>query len=74
MTGGRSAVLLDDDGNVASLIPLKEKKLKLKFGDYFFKDLYLVPGTIELRVPFFSFKIELDKDQVNLKGNNSLAP
>ncbi len=74
MTGGPGTVFLNGDGNVGSLVPLKEKKLELKFGDYFFKNLYLLPQTIEFRIPFFSLKVVLDKSQINLKEINTLAP
>ena len=51
-----------------------EKKLELKFGDYFFKNLYLIPQTMEFRIPFFSLKVVLDKSQINLKEINPLTP
>lgn len=74
LTGGPDTVYLDDDGNVGSLVPLKEKRLELKLGDYFLKNLYLIPQTIEFRIPFFSLKVVLDKSQINLKEINALTP
>ncbi len=74
MTGGAGTVFLNGEGNVGSLVPLKEKKLELKFRDYFFKNLYLIPQTMEFRIPFFSLKVVLDKSQINLKEINTLTP
>ena len=73
LSGGRK-VYLDEDGNAGRIIPLKEKKLEVRFSDYFLKNLYLLPGVIEFKMPFFSLKVVLDKSQLNLKDFNTLAP
>ena len=46
----------------------------MRFSDYFLKNLYLLPGVIEFKMPFFSLKVVLDKSQLNLKDFNTLAP
>jgi tetratricopeptide (TPR) repeat protein len=74
LTGGPADIYLDDDGLAGRLVPLKEKKLEMRAGGYFFKNFYLLPETIEFRIPFFSLKIVLDKSQINLKDFNTLAP
>lgn len=71
---GVRKVYLDGNLNVEKLVPLKEKKLSVRFGDYFLKNLYLIPQTIEFKLPFFSLKVVLDKNQINLKEFNTLAP
>ena len=74
LLSGVRKVRLDEAGNVRALSPLKEKKLEVRFGDYFLKNLYLIPGVMEFKIPFFSLKVVLDKSQINLKEFNAVAP
>ena len=67
-------VYLGEDLGVEKFVPLKEKKLEVRFGDYFMKDLYLIPASMEFRIPFFTLKVVLDKNQINLKEPNTLVP
>ena len=48
--------------------------LEVRFSDYFLKDLYLIPATMEFKIPFFTLKVVLDKNQINLKEPNTLVP
>ena len=74
LLSGSRKIYLDGDGNVSRFISLKEKKLEVRFSDYFVKNLYLIPGVIEFKIPFFSLKVVLDRSQINLKDFNTLAP
>jgi len=74
LISGVRKVYLDDAGNVGATSSLKEKKLEVRFGDYFLRNLYLIPGTVEFKIPFFSLKLVLDRSQINLKDFNTLVP
>jgi tetratricopeptide (TPR) repeat protein len=74
LSSDKRKVYLNGYGNADRFIPLKEKKLEVRFSDYFFKNLYLIPGVIEFKIPFFSLKVVLDKSQINLKDFNTLVP
>lgn len=74
LAGGSRLVYLDDAGNTGKFVPLKEKKLEVRFADHFFRNFYLIPRTIEFRVPFFSMKLTLDGEQINMKDFNTLVP
>ncbi|HAF95624.1 MAG: hypothetical protein A2X34_08050 [Elusimicrobia bacterium GWC2_51_8] len=50
--------------------PARERKLEVRLGDYFLGNLFLIPKTLEFKVPFFSLKLVLDKNQLNLKDVN----
>ncbi len=49
-----------------------ESKLAFRPGNYFLKNLYLFPGTMDFKLPFVSVRITLDKDQMNFSGVNTL--
>ncbi len=74
LLGGSRKIYLGDDFGVKKLIPLKEKKLEVGFSDYFLKNLYLIPATMDFKIPFFSLKVVLDKSQINLQEFNTLIP
>ena len=74
LIGGPRKIYLDGDRYVEKFIPLKEKKLEVRFSDYFLKNLCLIPAVIEFKIPFFSLKVVLDKSQINLKEFNTLKP
>lgn len=68
-------VYLNGAGNLVDrIVPLREEKLQVRLSGYFFKNLYMLPETIEFKIPFFSVKVALDKDQINLKDANTLVP
>lgn len=70
---GRRVCLNGDLNLVEKLVPLREEKLQVRLNGYFFKNMYLLPQTIEFKIPFFSVKVVLDKDQINLKDVNTLG-
>ena len=72
LLSGSRKIYLGADRGVEKFVPLKEKKLEVRFSDYFMKNLYLIPATVEFSIPFFSLKIVLDKSQINLKEVNTL--
>ena len=74
LLSGSRKIYLDPDRGVEKFVPLKEKKLEVRFGDYFFKNFYLIPATMEFKIPFFSLRVVLDKSQINLQGSNTLTP
>ena len=74
LLGGPLKIYLDSDLRVEKFVPLKEKKLEVRFSDYFLKNRYLIAGAIEFKIPFFSLKVVLDKNQINLKEFNTLVP
>ncbi|MBU2572527.1 MAG: tetratricopeptide repeat protein [Elusimicrobia bacterium] len=74
LSSGRKVYLNGDGNMVDRIVPLREKKLQVRFSGYFFKNMYLLPQTIEFKIPFFSVKVVLDKDQINLKEANILGP
>ena len=49
-----------------------EGKLAFRPGNYFLKNLYLFPETLDFKLPFVSVKITLDKNQMNFTGANTL--
>lgn len=49
-----------------------ESKLTLRPGNYFLKNLYLFPESLDFKLPFVSVKITLDKNQMNFSGANTL--
>jgi len=49
-----------------------EGKLSFKPGNYFLKNLYLFPETMDFKLPFVSLRVTLDKDQMNFSGANTL--
>ncbi len=69
---GREVCLDDSLSWPEEITTEKEKKLTLRPGGYFFKDLYLFPGTLEFKLPFVSLKLTLDKEQMNFSGVNTL--
>ncbi|HNW43215.1 MAG TPA: tetratricopeptide repeat protein [Elusimicrobiales bacterium] len=68
----REVCLDDDRAWPVSVTPLKETRLDLRPGDYFLKNLYLFPRTLEFKLPFVSLKITLDSDQMNFAAVNEL--
>jgi len=49
-----------------------EPKLVFRPGDYFLKNYYLFPRTLEFKLPFVSLKVTLDPEQMNFDGYNTL--
>lgn len=74
LLGGSRKIYLGNDCSVEKFVPLKEKRLQVRFSDYFLKNLCLIPSVMEFKLPFFSLKVVLDKSQINLKEFNALAP
>lgn len=74
LLSGSRRIHLDPDRYVEKFVPLKEKKLEVRFSDYFLKNLCLIPAAMELKIPFFSLKVVLDKSQINLQEFNTLRP
>ncbi len=74
LSGDSRKIYLGEDLGVEKFVPLKEKRLEVRFSDYFMKDLYLIPATMEFKIPFFTLKVALDKSQINLKEPNTLVP
>jgi tetratricopeptide (TPR) repeat protein len=74
LEGGGRRVCLDDSRSWPEAIrPDAEKKLTLRLGNYFFKNLYLIPQTLDFNLPFVSVKVKIDKDQMNFTGVNAPA-
>ncbi len=72
-TGGDREVCLDSALSWPEEITNKaEGKLKFRPGNYFMKNLYLFPETMDFKLPFVSVKITLDKNQMNFTGANTL--
>ena len=49
-----------------------EGKLTFRPGNYFLKNLYLFPETMEFKLPFVSLRLTLDREQMNFGGVNAL--
>ncbi len=49
-----------------------ESKLTFRPGNYFLKNLYLFPETMDFKLPFVSLRLTLDKNQMNFSGANTL--
>jgi len=49
-----------------------ESKLTFRPGNYFLKNLYLFPETLEFKLPFVSLKLTLDREQMRFGGVNTL--
>lgn len=49
-----------------------EGKLSFRPGNYFLKNLYVFPQTMEFKLPFVSLKLTLDRDQMKFNGVNTL--
>lgn len=49
-----------------------EPKLVFRPGDYFLKNYYLFPQTLEFKLPFVSLKVTLDPEQMNFDAYNTL--
>jgi tetratricopeptide (TPR) repeat protein len=63
------------DGDLAWPEEIKNKaegKLTFRPGNYFLKNLYLFPETLEFKLPFVSLKLTLDREQLNFSGVNTL--
>ncbi|MEI7528556.1 MAG: tetratricopeptide repeat protein [Elusimicrobiota bacterium] len=72
-TGPLREVCLDDDRAwPVKITPLKEKKLDFLPGNYFLKNLYLFPQTLEFKMPFVSLQVTLDSEQMNFGAVNEL--
>lgn len=72
-TAGARRVCLD--GALAwpeEIVNKAEEKLVFRPGDYFLKNLYLFPGTLEFKRPFVSVKLTLDQEQMNFSEANAL--
>lgn len=75
LTGPDRKIYLTEELNaVEKIVPIGNDKLQIRLNDYFFKNMYMLPQTIEFRIPFFSVKTVLDKGQINLKETNVLKP
>lgn len=71
--GGAREVCLDSSLAWPEEIKNKaEGKLAFRPGNYFLKNLYLFPETLDFKLPFVSVKITLDKNQMNFTGANTL--
>lgn len=71
--GGAREVCLD--GALAWPEEIKNKaegKLAFTPGNYFLKNLYLFPQTLDFKLPFVSLKLTLDREQMNFGGVNTL--
>ncbi|MBI4351077.1 MAG: tetratricopeptide repeat protein [Elusimicrobia bacterium] len=72
-TGGGREVCLDPALAWPEEITNKaEGKLSFRPGNYFLKNLYLFPETLDFKLPFVLVKITLDKNQMNFAGANTL--
>lgn len=49
-----------------------EGKLEFRPGNYFLKNLFLFPQTLDFRLPFVSLRVQLDREQMNFTGVNDL--
>ena len=51
----------------------RHKKLKIIPGKYFLYNMYVFPGEIEFRVPFFKLKITINQEKMNFKPVNDIT-
>jgi tetratricopeptide (TPR) repeat protein len=56
----------------AEIVNKAEPKLVFRPGDYFLKNYYLFPRTLEFKLPFVSLKVTLDPEQMNFDAYNTL--
>ena len=56
------------------IINKAEPKLTFRPGNYFVKNLYLFPETMDFKLPFVSVRLTLDKAQMKFSGANLLKP
>jgi len=72
-TGGPREVCLDSSLSWPEEIVNKdERKLTFRPGNYFLKNLYLFPQTMDFKLPFVSVRLTLDKEQMKFSGANTL--
>jgi len=72
-TSGQREVCLDNGLSWPEEIVNKtEPKLTFRPGNYFLKNLYLFPETLDFKLPFVSVNLKLDKNQMNFSGANTL--
>ncbi|MDA8243909.1 MAG: tetratricopeptide repeat protein [Elusimicrobia bacterium] len=72
-TGGQRKVCLGDGlAWPAEITNKPESKLLFRPGNYFLKDLYLFPGSLEFKLPHVELKIALDPSQMKFDGFNTL--
>lgn len=72
-TGGSAELCLDGGLSWPEEITGKaEGKLTFRPGNYFLKNLYLFPQTLDFKLPFVSLRLTLDKEQMNFSGVNAL--
>jgi len=68
----REVCLNEDRAWPVKITPLKEKKLKLLPGNYFFKNFYLFAQTLDFKMPFVTLRVTLDSDQMNFSAVNAV--
>lgn len=72
-TGAAREICLDPGLALPEEITNKaESKLSFRPGNYFLKNLYLFPETLDFKLPFVTVKITVDKNQMNFTGANTL--
>ncbi|OGS13484.1 MAG: hypothetical protein A2234_09970 [Elusimicrobia bacterium RIFOXYA2_FULL_58_8] len=54
------------------ITPLREKKFAFLPGNYFLKNRYLFPQTLDFKMPFVTLRFTLDREQLNFEAVNGL--